>query len=195
MVFWNFFKCLQEYFFPIAPIVLGQGGVYCALDDVWLEQAAGYFMLDLVSSNRESPTIKLLLSGSKQNLDSGLSAKVKLEGLKLAGDNGKGVPKLQFDSVSVTLVIKATIHLSFNLLSEKWEAKRFQIQIMSFKGPYGISKGYVMPMQSLSLLACLLLFVCLFLCLFLCLFSIHLFSFLSNYFVITIFKFMYCTVF
>ncbi len=36
-------ECLKkEYFFPTSGLVLGQGGVYCGLDDLWLEQAAGY---------------------------------------------------------------------------------------------------------------------------------------------------------
>jgi hypothetical protein len=35
----------KEYYFPVSPIVLGQGGVYCALDDVWVEVASGFFIL------------------------------------------------------------------------------------------------------------------------------------------------------
>jgi hypothetical protein len=74
---------------------------------------------------------------------SGFSVKIKLEGLKLAGDSGKGIPKLQFDSLSVTLVLQANIRLTFDSVTQKWDCppKHFQFQILSFKGPYGISKG------------------------------------------------------
>jgi hypothetical protein len=136
----------------VSPIVLGQGGVYCALDDLWVEVASGYFNLDIIPSNREAPTIRCVLSGAskhKADANSGMSVKIKLEGLKLAGDSGKGIPKLAFESISVTLVLQANIKLVYNTVTQKWDSppKHFQIQILSFKGPYGMTKGYVFAFE------------------------------------------------
>ncbi len=140
------------YHFPVSNIVLGQAGVYCGLEDVWLELASGYFTLDLIpnqlvrngTTSTTCPQIQLVLSGSNSQTNSGISVKVKLEGLKLAGDKGKGVPKLHFETISVTLVLRASITINFNVVTQKWEssAKMFQLEILSFKGPYGISKRY-----------------------------------------------------
>lgn len=138
----------QEYYFPTSHIVLGQGGIYCALEDVWVEVASGYFVCELIP-NRDSPAIQVVLSGTRAGGGgssggpadgaemtmedeaaemvsspfsakgpapvptgapapgpNGISVKIKLEGLKLAGDSGTGVPKLGFDSISVTLVLQ-----------------------------------------------------------------------------------------
>ena len=61
------------------------------MDDLWLEHASGSFVLNLVP-NKDSPQFNLRLSGAKAATDSGSSGmivRLKIEGLKLAGEPGK----------------------------------------------------------------------------------------------------------
>lgn len=126
--------------------VLGQGGKYAAFDDFWLEQASGHFILNLIP-HKDTPHINLRLGGAnirsrKKSDTSGMVLTAKFEGFKLAGDSGTGVPKLKLDSVLVTIGLHVSIALDFNIAQRKWftTPKNFRLEILSFKGPYGLNK-------------------------------------------------------
>jgi hypothetical protein len=55
----------KERHLPTSTIVLGNDGVYIGIDDIWIEQVSGSFLIDLMpSGNREDkPIITLVLSG------------------------------------------------------------------------------------------------------------------------------------
>jgi hypothetical protein len=77
--------------------------------------------------------------------------RLRLQGLKLAGDKGRSVPKLHFDSIDVLLVLRASLLVTFNMESLLWEAQpaSFRIQVVRFKGPYGLSRPLISPILSL----------------------------------------------
>lgn len=131
----------KRYYFPRSDIVIGQAGVYAGLDNVWLEHASSHFVLDVISSV-DKPQIKVTLTAGNSS-EKGMSVRLKLEGFKLAGDRGKGIPKLNLSTVTVTLVLTVSMIVDFNPKTCKWNAtsKNFIIKLLSFKGPYGISKS------------------------------------------------------
>eukprot|EP01038_Epipyxis_sp_PR26KG_P004366 gene4366-6177_t len=140
----------KKLYFPNSNITVGQDGVYIGIDDIWLEYAAGYFTLDLVP-DKLFPQISLALSGTRNNPSSGITIKLQIEGFKLAGDRGKGVPKLKLDSLHVTIGLIVVLSLSFDMKTNKWicHSKNFKIDIVSFKGPYGLSRSIVSMVMSL----------------------------------------------
>ena len=123
-------------------IKLGQAGVYLGLNDLWLEHASGHFSLDLIP-DESLPSIDLKLSGSEGNKTSGLMLKLKAQDFKLVGDKGKGVPKINFDKLKITVGLSAHLRLSYDIDRGKWRASQFKISILSFKGPYGLNRRYV----------------------------------------------------
>jgi len=133
----------KRYYFPNSSIVVGQGGVYAGLDDIWLEHASGHFEVELVPC-KDRPQIKVILtSGNISDGEKGVSIRLKAEGFKLAGDKGKGIPKLSMSSIKLTLVLVANILIDYDHKLSKWvtSSKNFSIKIISFKGPYGTSKS------------------------------------------------------
>lgn len=133
----------KRFYFPNSSIVVGQGGVYAGLDDVWLEHASGHFEIELVPC-KDKPQIKVVLtSGNISEGEKGVSIRLKAEGFKLAGDKGKGIPKLSMSSIKLTLVLVANILIDYDHKLSKWvtNSKNFSIKLVSFKGPYGTSKS------------------------------------------------------
>ena len=130
-------------------------GVYAGLDDFWLEHLSGHFEFTCTPS-RQQPTITLILTGNKHatsgedNLSNGtdrngISLRVKADAFKLAGDKGKNVPKFTFDSIKVTVCVRILITIIFDTKTSKWttNSKGFKIELLSFRGPYGINKSMV----------------------------------------------------
>lgn len=193
----------RHVYFPNSKLVLGQNGVYAALDDFWIEHASGHFELSAIPS-RHAPSISVALTGSrnenhkaqharhagnkennnrkghqkrkqarnaasedsessntmktnsksdmKSDMKSkskfeheGISIRIKLDNFKLAGDRGKGVPKISLESTKVTVCVKVHMTIKFNVKANKWTTspKDFRIELLSFKGPYGINKSIV----------------------------------------------------
>ncbi len=56
-----------------------------------------------------------------------------------------GVPPLSFDSLKITVALNVSICISFDARLSKWvmEKKHFSLEIISFKGPYGINRRLV----------------------------------------------------
>jgi hypothetical protein len=131
----------QKLYFPFSPIRLGQGGVYLALTDFWLETTSGSFSID-INNDSNIPVIKLVLVGTYDNPSAGVIARLKVEGFKLAGDRGSGVPKLAFDSISITIAFSVSVRLYYDLKKQKWMLPKtdFSLKIISFKGPYGLNR-------------------------------------------------------
>lgn len=135
----------KKFYFPHSLISLGQGGVYMAFDDFWLENASGHFDIDLVPS-RDTPEFKIILTGSKDkdgNINGGMSFRLRVDGFKLAGDKGKRIPKFKFDEMKVLVSLRASIIIHYEVSISKWvikNPKNFKIELLSFKGPYGISQ-------------------------------------------------------
>jgi hypothetical protein len=149
----------RKYHLPRSEIVLGNGGVYVGLDDLWIENISGLFQFELIPFSRntsnskynEFPCIKIVLSGSDP-VNSGVSLRLKLQGFKIAGDKGKRIPKLALEEIKVTMVINVVIISHYNTKRNKWEisaSENFKIQILSFKGPFGISRNFVRTILSL----------------------------------------------
>ena len=131
---------------------LGNGGVYLALSDFWLDYASGSFYMELGKDRAlNAPCIKLRLAGGKEKepaadgaeaKETGVQTKIKLEGFKLAGDKGKGVPKLAFDVINITVAFSLSMRLHYDMKAAKWCLPRsdMQLKILSFKGPYGLNR-------------------------------------------------------
>mmetsp|Transcript_16819 Transcript_16819/g.25283 ORF Transcript_16819/g.25283 Transcript_16819/m.25283 type:complete len:1239 (+) Transcript_16819:216-3932(+) len=134
----------RNLYFPNSALAVGSAGVYFALDDFWLEQASGQFILDLVPS-KESPQIILLLTGTSDKLESGVSFRLKIGGFKLRGDSGKGVPRLALDSLKVTMTLRVTMMLTYSVSRKCWmsSAQDFRVEMLYFKGPFGLSRSVV----------------------------------------------------
>jgi hypothetical protein len=132
------------FYFPYTDITLGTGGVYLALDDFWLEYCSGGYHVE-ITPDRAFPNIGLRLRGVKGAEASGVQARLQIEGFRLAADKGKGVPKLNFSQIKVTIGFTAEILLKFNHKLNKWEinSKDFKINVVSFKGPYGMNRSIV----------------------------------------------------
>jgi hypothetical protein len=138
----------QQLYFPDSPYTFGQGGVYVAMQDYWVEHISGSFALSLLPSNgrlTEYPQIRISLSGTKKNPTGGVTARVKVEGFKLMGDKGKNIPKLKFDVLKITIAFSFSAILQFHTKTNKWilDAKDFALSIISFKGPYGLNRSIV----------------------------------------------------
>ena len=68
---------------------------------------------------------------------------VLLQRFKFAGDkNYKSIPKISFEKLAITIGLGCDIGMHFDHSSCKWVTtpKEFQIQVRSFKGPYGINR-------------------------------------------------------
>lgn len=137
----------KRYYFPRSNIVMGGGGTYVGLDDIWVENASGHFMLDIMN-NVDTPLIQLVLCGDE---DSGMTIRLQVEGCKLAADKGKGVPKLKMDVINVIIELAVSVQLKFDFKKKKWvtSPQMFNVRIISCKGTYGsvisMAVGFLMP--------------------------------------------------
>lgn len=154
----------KALYFPHGPkISLGQNGVYFCVDDFWLESASGAFQIEMhpnrhnnsssdssssssgvgSSEERQWPHMSLTLGGTMKSPEQGVAVRFSAMGFKLAGDKGKKVPKLNFENLAVKAALSLKMTIRFNMQKQKWVApgQDFQIKIISFRGPYGLSRG------------------------------------------------------
>lgn len=142
----------HDYYLPTSPIKLGQGGVYLGLNDFWLEYLSGQFSVQLMP-DKNTPQIQVHLHSYQEDQsdggiktaapsNKGVTTKIKLEGFKLVGEKGKSIPKLNFDSLKITIAFEANITLFYDMKLSRWttDSKHFHIKILSFKGPYGLNR-------------------------------------------------------
>jgi hypothetical protein len=140
----------RELYFPYVEMTAGTNGVYLAIDDFWLEYASGSFFLEMCP-NRKHPEINIKFFGTRKSEVDGVMARLKVEGFKLAGDKGKSIPKLKFDTLMVTIAFNFSCCLQYSVEKSKWfiDPKLFQVNILSFKGPYGLNRSIVALVISL----------------------------------------------
>lgn len=155
----------KQYHFYKSALVYGEGGMYMGLDDVWLEIGSGCFLVDLIPVNRKMPELAILMSGVQQyseytiapqgeepasGEDNGVTLKIRLEGVKLAGEN-LSIPKFTFDVVDIVLAVRASLVFRYDLAQSKWDSGKrdFNLEVLSFKGPYGLSKTIMSPLLSM----------------------------------------------
>jgi hypothetical protein len=140
----------QKMYLPTSTYTVGGGGFYLGFDDMWVENISGQFVLDLIPS-QFAPQIIVLLTGTTTGSDSGVSVRVLMNGFKLRCDPGTGVPNLSFDSIKLTVVVRVTIMLTFNVAERKWSTnpKSFVVEILSFRGPFGTRRSLVSTILSL----------------------------------------------
>jgi hypothetical protein len=134
----------KKVYFPQSAIVIGQSGIYVAFDDFWLENASGHFEVDLIPS-KDQPQVKITISGAK-DAAGGIGIRLRVDGFKLAGDKGKRIPKLKMDNMKVLVSLRANISINYDVASSKWvvtNPKNFKLDLLSFKGPYGITQRFV----------------------------------------------------
>lgn len=134
----------KKFYFPQSMIVIGQNGIYVAFDDFWLENASGQFEVDLIPS-KDQPQVRVLISGAKDEAGGGINIRLRVDGFKIAGDKGKRIPKLKMDNMKVLVSLRVTACLHYDVATSKWmisNPKNFKLDLLSFKGPYGITQRY-----------------------------------------------------
>eukprot|EP01035_Chromulina_nebulosa_P017380 gene17380-22928_t len=138
----------KKFYFPDSAITFGQNGMYYGMDDFWLENYSGHFDIEIIPS-KDLPIVKLLMKGT--NVNEGFKIILKADGFKLAGDKGKRIPKLRMESLKVTVSLTASLIISYDIKSSTWisNPKDFKLELLSFKGPYGITKSMVGIMLSI----------------------------------------------
>lgn len=134
-------KASCELFFPQSVHRMGSGGVYCALDDFWLETVTGKFDLELLPA-MGSDVSQLVFVMNGQESSPGVAAKFHMTNFKLKGDHLL-VPSLIFDDMDVDVVFTVTVVLSFNIVEKKWHIDEddFKLDVLEFDGPFGLTTG------------------------------------------------------
>jgi hypothetical protein len=134
----------RRLYHPESTITLGSGGVYVGMNDFWLQLLSGHYVVDLLPQKDRPSEISIILSGTRKDPQSGVTVQFRVEGFKLAGDKGKNIPKFQFENLKLAISLNLSMVLSFDPNTKKWSlpAKNFNLKILSFKGPYGISRRY-----------------------------------------------------
>lgn len=130
-------------YFPNSVHRLAAGGVYCALDDFWLENVTGKFTLELLPAmGSEVGQLVFLLTGKDEA--PGVSAIFHMSNFKLRGDSLL-VPSLNYEDMDVEVVFTVTVVLSFNKASKKWDIEEddFKVDVMTFEGPFGLTAGVI----------------------------------------------------
>lgn len=147
-------KC--KMLFPHSTFSAGSAGVYCAIDDFWLEKISGKFDVQLLppEGDQKFPQLIVLLSGAAGSLETdlnGVSALLQIWNFKLKGDANKGVPPLSFSSLQLAITFSLTLLLTYNADTKRWTApaEHFKISILRFKGPFGISRGVISTILAL----------------------------------------------
>ena len=137
----------RSLYFPNSTYTFGSSGVYFGLDAFWLQFASGHFILNLTPDSvlHASPHMSLLLAGTSKNPSSGVTVKCKLEGFKLHGDRGSKVPKLAFENLKLQVGLTLAMKITYDMEKQSWSlpANRFNLKIISFKGPYGLNRSIV----------------------------------------------------
>ena len=109
--------------FPNSKYVLGGDGVYFAFDDFWIEFASGSFQVKLTPG--ENPTITITAAGKDEEIGqgkdkgvskTGIAVRCKADSFRLAGDKGKGVPKIKFSELKLTVEVRVDVVMTFEKL-------------------------------------------------------------------------------
>ena len=135
-------KSKKSLYFPNNSIIFGEGGIYLAANDIWLQSLSGKFELNLIS-HPEEPKLEFFLTGLNSN--PGIEFCIRLEDFKLKSDDGKGIPNLSFDEVNLSMMLAIRLVLVFNYKSCSWLIGQdsIKLDIIRFEGPYGLNKGIV----------------------------------------------------
>ena len=146
----------KKMYFPFSPVTMGSGGVYMALDDIWLDTMAGLIDFSLQPS-RDKPYISLTLAGMREqdgeSLDEhadvgagqkeeevGMEVNFQINNFKAAGDKGKGVPRTTLSEVKVRLSLVVHILLYYDADKKLWccdGGDNFRMELLKFRGPFG----------------------------------------------------------
>ena len=138
-----------KLFFPSRPpISFGSGGVFISMDYVWLEHLTGKFHLKLSSTSYGSMIMFKLLGNEK---DTGIVADITISGFKLKSEN-KGIPSVNLDNVNIRVSLRIEVLMSFFTNKGKWTCTpdHFVVELLSFKGPFGISRSMVSGLLSIA---------------------------------------------
>jgi hypothetical protein len=152
-------KLSCRLYFPHSVHRMSSGGIYCALDDFWLECITGNFNLELLpamgsdvgqvvfvlsgqASSSSSGGVSECGSGSGSSASEGVAAKFHMTNFKLKGDHLL-VPSLSFDDMDVEVVFTVTVVLSFSKVTKKWHIDEddFKVDVLEFDGPFGLTTG------------------------------------------------------
>lgn len=147
-------ECLKkQYHLPFSELVLGEQGVYVGCQDIWLARATGEFDLRLnpAGSNGTETQAAAATAPNIAITVNNMSLLFKVEAFKLVGDSGKRIPKIQFDNLILQLSLSITIVLEYDVAASKWTTtpQQFKIQVLSFKGPYGLNRSIVSGVVSM----------------------------------------------
>ena len=137
----------RRLYFPNSNLSSGSADAYFAIDDFWLEDIAGVFVVDMIGSLR-SPEVHVSLMGTDEGVNSGVNIKLKLEGFKL---RAKGAPSISVEEAVITACVRVSMLLSFNTATNKWQLKPadFKLELLAFSGPYGLSRTFVSTILSM----------------------------------------------
>ena len=132
----------KKKYFPFSHITIGQGGIYAAVNELWVENISGNFSLEVVPGQGQvsSPTLKINLA---------VTLHIQATGFKLYGEKGKNIPRLSFDKLKVRLSVNSEIIMRYDVIKTIWISDVFHFKVLSFKGPYGLSKSLVSTLLSL----------------------------------------------
>ena len=149
-------KC--KLYFPLQIFSMGSGGVYVAFDDMWLEQLSGRFNIQLLPcASEHTAQAVVILSGMTTDqggiATDGVTARLLIDNFKLKGDSGKGVPPLSFEHLMLAVTFNATLVVTYHVDTKTWTSPsdQFQVNIVTFKGPFGLNRGVVSSVLSLAI--------------------------------------------
>jgi hypothetical protein len=131
----------KRLYFPNSNLSSGSADAFFAIDDFWVEDISGVFIIDMVGS-LVSPEVLVSLLGTSEGSGSGVSLKLKLEGFKL---RAKGAPSINVEEAVLTACVKVSMLLTFVAATNKWQLlpADFRLDLLTFSGPYGLSRAFV----------------------------------------------------
>jgi len=132
----------KKKYFPFSQITIGQGGIYAAVNELWAENISGNFSLEVIPGQGQisNPTVKINLA---------VTLHIQATGFKLLGEKGKNIPRLSFDKLKVRLSVNSEIIMRYDVIKASWISDVFHFKVLSFKGPYGLTKSLVSTLLSL----------------------------------------------
>lgn len=137
----------KRMYFPNSNLSSGSADAFFAIDDFWVEDVSGVFVVDMIGS-LSSPQVIVNLTGTADGPNSGVNVKLKLEGFKL---RAKGAPSISVQETVLTACVKMSMMLTFVAASNKWQLlpADFRLDLLAFSGPYGLSRAFVSTILSM----------------------------------------------
>lgn len=131
----------KRLYFPNSNVSAGSADAFFAIDDFWVENVSGIFVVDMIGS-LVAPQVMVTLTGVDDGPNSGINIKLKLEGFKL---RAKGAPNISVQEAVLTACVKVSIMLTFVASTNKWQLlpADFSLDLLAFSGPYGLSRAFV----------------------------------------------------